>query len=506
LNVKTFFTLLQILQPELERLSDGDDVTRGADHTPQLSDKITAVARRILPALRLYSAWFSETYRVLCANVADTLTEVEVTELWKAYAGTLTLLASGFPAGELPEDQYMLEEDCDTIGFQPLAKASRLWYYGDSQKPKGTELERSHPNIEMLMRIRDLLTDGLHLVQAEDAPLELVGLRFVHREAGLPSESLASPAVGPGASPMLSSEPIILPIPSEVQRLPEDQTSQTPAPSETASTVQARDTAMKSMVDDLVGPEDGLGPLPEEDETVLPTPPEQTFEDTVVSTNENGVTTFSISDLVNSVHNYKRAAVTPTPASPLHAAPMERGPSSSSIRHTPTLPSLPDGQGNGGNSIWNTRYNGTAGASSPLFGNSHYSNGGQATNSQVNNGHSSYPYNDMRGSPLNGVHLGPTGHVRGDSSVSIRSSDWGMSSGTPVQRNPPPGLGYGATWGNPAPVSYPAYGYDYGNNHVNKQVNMTDVNLASPVLFGMGSRSSGLHSSYARTPPNGQAG
>lgn len=492
LNVKTFFTLLQILQPELERLSEGDDVTQSSDRAPQLSEKITAVARRVLPGLRLYSAWFSSAYPVLCANVADTLTPVDVQELWKAYAGTLTLLASSFPANDLPKDQYMLEEDTDTIGFQPLASqnASRLWYANGELKQKWTDLERSHPNVEMLMRVRDLLMDGIHLVQAEDAPLDLIGLRFVYREDGLPSELLASPDNKPGASPIAPAESLHLPIASEVQRLPDDQTSQTPAPSESASTVQARDSAMKSMVDDLVGPEDGLGPLPEEDENIPPTPPEQTFEDTLVTTNADGVTTFTISDIVNTVQHYKRPAGTPAPISPMYAAPMERGPSSSSIRQTPTLPSLPDGNNNG-TSIWNTRYSGgTPGPSSPLMHNGYASNG--------------YP-NEMRGSPLNGMHMpGPMSHARGDSSNSIHSQDISASSSVPINRNVPFSLGNGATWGSPASAKY--YGNGNGNDYNYNAANMTNVNLASPLFFGPGNRSSGYHSSYGRTPPNGQAG
>jgi len=39
LNVKTFFVLLQVLQPELERISEGEDVTKSGDRAAQLSDK-----------------------------------------------------------------------------------------------------------------------------------------------------------------------------------------------------------------------------------------------------------------------------------------------------------------------------------------------------------------------------------------------------------------------------------------------------------------------------------
>ena len=66
------------MQPELERLSEGLDVTQNGDRMPQLSDKITVVARRVLPGLRLYSTWFARIWRVLSADIADTLTQVEV--------------------------------------------------------------------------------------------------------------------------------------------------------------------------------------------------------------------------------------------------------------------------------------------------------------------------------------------------------------------------------------------------------------------------------------------
>lgn len=480
LNVKTFFTLLQILQSELERLSEGDDVTQNGDHAPQLSDKITVVARRVLPGLRLYSTWFSRYWHVLNANVADTLTTVEVQELWKAYAATLSLLASSFPAGQLPGDNYMLEEDAETIGFQPLVcpDTMKLWYNEATLKPKPTDLERNHPNIEMLMRVKDLLIDGLQLTQKEEAPLDLDGLRFIYREAGLPSELLASPNNRPDGSPVIPAEPMDLPLFPQETPIPEDQKSfSVAAPSESASTTLAKDSAMNRMVDDLVA-------LPEEDENIPPTPPEQTFEDTVVTENSVGLGSLNINDFVSTVQNYKKSTASPAPMTPLFSAPMNRVASSSSIRQPANLPSLPDGQYNG-NSIWNRGYNGTPGPSSPLLNNE----------------------NDVRGSPLNGVRAsGFSGHVRGNSSTSLRSNDWSYSSVTPVQPPISGGLGSGAAWGNPGASVYGSiYGNSYNNGH-----NGADLNLASPLLFGKGSTwNSDLeraHSSYGRTPPNGQGG
>ncbi|CAO2652444.1 Nn.00g007270.m01.CDS01 [Neocucurbitaria sp. VM-36] len=488
LNVKTFFILLQVLQPELDRLSEGDDVKHhNGDRTTQLSDKITAVARRILPGLRLYSTWFARYWQVLNANIANTLTTVDVQELWKAYAATLTLLASSFPVDKLPRESYMLEEDTDTIGFQPLISPDtmKVWYIGDTMKQKWTDLERNHPNVEMLMRVKDLLIDGLLLTQNADAPLDLDGSRFIYREEGLPSELLASPNNRPDGSPVLPAQAVDMPLFPPETPIAEDQKSHSvAAASDSASTTLAKDNAMHRMVDDLVGADDGLDPLVEEDENIPPTPPEQTFEDTaVVNDNLYAPAPFSISDLVNSVKNYK--PLSPAPGAAMMSTPMGRTGSTSSIRHAPNLPSLPDGQWNSP-SIWNRQYNGTPGPSSPSM--------------MTGNGFG----NDVSRSPMNGMSPGMSGHVRGDSANSLLGAD----SMTPnTARAPRPvsgGLGNGAAWGNPA-GSPSNWGSVYGSSLNGNQYGYANgANMASPLLFS--SYQDHAHSSWGRTPPNGQGG
>lgn len=490
LNVKTFFILLQVLQPELERLSEADDVTRpNNDRATQLSDKITAVARRILPGLRLYSTWFSRYWQVLNANIADTLTTVDVQELWKAYAATLTLLTSSFPVDQLPQESYMLEEDTDTIGFQPLISPDtmKLWYNGETMKQKWTDLERNHPNVEMLMRVKDLLIDGLVLTQNPEAPLDLAGSRFIYREEGLPSELLASPNNQVDGSPVLSPLPVDLPlIPTEVPIADDQKTQSVAAASESASTALAKDNAMHRMVDDLVGADDGLDPLPEEDEDIPPTPPEQTFEDTaVVNDNVYAPAPFSISELVNSVKNYK--PLSPAPGPVMLSAPMNRTGSTSSIRPSPALPFVPDGQWNT-DSIWNRSFNGTPGPSSPSM-------------LQVNgNG------NDFRRPSASGLgSSGMAGHIRGDSSNSYMGSD---AIAPNTGRPPRPisgGLGSGAAWGNPS-ISTSNWGSMHSNNFNGHQgASYNNIHMASPLLFSSSYQES-APSSWGRTPPNGQGG
>ncbi|KAJ4346176.1 hypothetical protein N0V95_005640 [Ascochyta clinopodiicola] len=485
LNVKTFFILLQVLQPELERLSETDDVThQNGDSARQLSDKITAVARRILPGLRLYSTWFARYWQVLNANIADTLTTVDVQELWKAYAATLTLLTSSFPVDQLPQENYMLEEDTDTIGFQPLMSPDtmKVWYNGELLKPKWTDIERNHPNVEMLMRIKDLLIDGLLLTQNANAPLDLAGTRFIYREEGLPSELLASPDARPDGSPVLSPRAVDIPLFPSAAPIPDDQKSHSvAAASDSASTTVAKDTAMRSMVDDLVGADDGLDPLPEEDEDMPPTPPEQTFEDTaVLNDNTYAPAPFSISDLVNSVKNYR--PLSPAPGAAMLSASMQRSGSTSSIRGPAHLPSLPDGQWNQ-NSIWATGMHGSPNPSSPAMMSGF----------------------DTRRPTISGVGSpNLSGHVRGGSANSHLSTDAATPTTVRASRPISGGLGSGAAWGNPngsgstwGSFSGSSYnGFQNGHAH--------DVHMASPLMFS--SYQDKAQSSWGRTPPNGQGG
>ena len=172
LNVKTFFTLLQVLQPELERFVTEDvDGTEKADSDE--SEKITAVARRIWPGLRHYSSWLTSNKHILIAGVGDASLNVQIKELWKIYAATLTLLAATFPVSALPSIDYLLEEDEETLGFKPFDNNTTFRRFrvqgSEKLKPKlhdkGTE--RHHPNIEMLGRVRDFLTNGLKLALDE---------------------------------------------------------------------------------------------------------------------------------------------------------------------------------------------------------------------------------------------------------------------------------------------------------------------------------------------------
>ena len=172
LNVKSFTALLQVLRAGLED-SNGQDESQTSAAAP----KITALTRRVLPYLRHYSSWLSCTSALLIAQDGDGPLGMHIKEMWKAYADCLTLLASTFPVPDLVPVGYLLEEDGHTIGFRPFENDRRRYYdiETNTRKPKVHDrgIERHHPNIEMLSRIRDLLTDGLEFAIDEVRSLPL---------------------------------------------------------------------------------------------------------------------------------------------------------------------------------------------------------------------------------------------------------------------------------------------------------------------------------------------
>lgn len=163
------FTLLQVLQPEFEGLTDAE--TEDEDALTSIEPiQISVVARRVLPGLRHYSSWLTSNTAILIDQQSrDTPLSVQIKELWKIYASTLTLLASTFPVSALTAIDYLLDEDEDTLGFKPFENERAQNRYCQSglsmKKPKWHTkgVERQHPNLEMSGRIRDFLVEGLVL-------------------------------------------------------------------------------------------------------------------------------------------------------------------------------------------------------------------------------------------------------------------------------------------------------------------------------------------------------
>lgn len=203
---------------ELEQVAGGEDDFGNVPSSKDISDKISATARRILPCLRHYSSWLVSNASHLVALEDHDFVGIQVRGFWRTYADALTLLAAIFSKSELPNVEYLLGEDEDTIAFTPFAhpSTSRRYFQTDrpTQRPRSSDqgVQRHHPSVEMLFRIRGLLEDGIALAAEEvrqswvssnhqaltyvedgtinaSVPLIVVDdFRFVFREDGLPPE------------------------------------------------------------------------------------------------------------------------------------------------------------------------------------------------------------------------------------------------------------------------------------------------------------------------------
>jgi hypothetical protein len=156
----------------LSELKEGlqDESESQHSSTTDLTLKITVIMRRILPGLRLYSSWFTKNWATLAADLNDVHVREQLQNLWRCYAEVLTTLVETFPADRLPSVEYMLEEDAETISFEPLISplTNWIWFSEGSPRAKFSEVDRSHPNDEMLIRIRGLLVNGLELAHRVD--------------------------------------------------------------------------------------------------------------------------------------------------------------------------------------------------------------------------------------------------------------------------------------------------------------------------------------------------
>lgn len=135
---------------------------------------ITAVLRRLLPALRIFSKWLKAN-----ASILDDDTLLQQEEFWMTYSGFCRHLEALFPFHQLPELVHPLEEDFDMRGFSPLKRGMV-----ESKKSTGIEgtadeqmathqANEVHPNEEQLMRISDILCDGKLI--ASQAPIAFYG-------------------------------------------------------------------------------------------------------------------------------------------------------------------------------------------------------------------------------------------------------------------------------------------------------------------------------------------
>ncbi|KAG9226609.1 hypothetical protein CCMSSC00406_0006166 [Pleurotus cornucopiae] len=170
--------VVELAEPMQSDASEGD-----------LAQRITAVFRRTLPALRIAGKWLKANYKYVIQNTENERAEeggtTEIQAFWNAYARFFSALSRAFPMERLPAINALLEEDSDMKGFLPLRKTmgelpSSLRADPNKSSPTGNQTEEQvHPNVEQLMRIHDLLKDANAVVAMERCPVALLGSGFV---------------------------------------------------------------------------------------------------------------------------------------------------------------------------------------------------------------------------------------------------------------------------------------------------------------------------------------
>ncbi|KAJ8102249.1 hypothetical protein POJ06DRAFT_266859 [Lipomyces tetrasporus] len=197
-NVAMLSCLLKVLNGELEA------VRSNATPLDIQTEGISAVARRVLYGLRIYSAWLMVNAQSMTRANNDgeqiPMLSAQVSDLWTDYADALSSIAVLFGNLNLEKTDVLLKEDIDLIGCEPLnggfhgirARAEELTF---------AEIEevtsRLHPMEETLLRISDLLTDAVTLSNREEVPLVFEEEKFTY----YPLRIMSTPA-GTGAVPL----------------------------------------------------------------------------------------------------------------------------------------------------------------------------------------------------------------------------------------------------------------------------------------------------------------
>ena len=167
LNIRFFTAILRLLQTDVV---EGLNTTGWVAKSP--TDRMQPVMRQVLPSIRLYSCWLLWSLPTLTQPLEEgpfqDSFQHDLKAMWSAYTRALDALVNAFAASELAAVDYLLEEDSEAIGFTPFQTPivmSRFLEQGRFRKPDRHNVSRSHPNKEMLARIRDLVSDGMKLTE-----------------------------------------------------------------------------------------------------------------------------------------------------------------------------------------------------------------------------------------------------------------------------------------------------------------------------------------------------
>ena len=277
LNIKTYTAILEIFYSTLNE--QPADAKEGDD----LAAKITPLARRLLPVLRLYSSWLTANVHLVAGLQGDVFLSADIKSFWTAYARSVDILADEdmFGVWNLDECEasYMLVEDADTFGFKPLQdEHQKVWSNwmirgNTAVKPKFSDagVERMPEEDEMLARIKGLLEDGSYLAHdIDEAPIGIVGDRIYYGQA---LENARAAAEYAKNKPPELPKPVERPAPLSYaaaarsgQTVGARQPKPTVSVERSSKSSRSRQSQMARMVDNVVDDDDGNAPV---------TPPQQ---------------------------------------------------------------------------------------------------------------------------------------------------------------------------------------------------------------------------------------
>ncbi|KAF5384215.1 hypothetical protein D9615_003379 [Tricholomella constricta] len=168
-----------------------------------LAQRITAIFRRCLPALRIASKWLRANFKYVTQDHEfDAYQEMKRTEgveivrdpkyqfsriskrtqhFWEAYARFASDLSRTFNLYKLPPLTAPLDEDIDMKGFLPL-KNMMEGVNPDMEGRASSEILRqaqeAHPNEWQLMRIADLIEDAKEITKLQNSPIRVIDGNF----------------------------------------------------------------------------------------------------------------------------------------------------------------------------------------------------------------------------------------------------------------------------------------------------------------------------------------
>lgn len=157
----------------LKARASGSAVVDTADDDGELHQHISAVLRRLLPALRIMSKWLKLHLDYMNrVQQTDDVVQKAISDFWQQYTDLVISLSTLFPIDQLPSLTEPLEEDADMQGFIPLARGMAMPHRTISSEALeglgGEAAQRDfHPNEEQLMRISDIQVDAKLLAHSQ---------------------------------------------------------------------------------------------------------------------------------------------------------------------------------------------------------------------------------------------------------------------------------------------------------------------------------------------------